>query len=318
MVGCWAHSPGERLDFLIVRQALELFQALELPQQWDRVSRMDNWREFCSSNAASVPVPKTARAWLEALSYLSDAQIDEAVSYATEAEEPQALIDMDDDDFEEMIEEMTLGDDEASFRAAVATISTAQAPGGNAAAPLQAVVTPASLADKVAAWLPTLRLFDDEQIETVLAYTQQEGTLADLQGMDNDDFSEMLGELGLSDEADAVTFRAAVAAIDNEPAAAEDCEADAHRLVRGVSPSAVAEAAPPAHVSGCEPEPKLSILQAASELEQWLRSHYPHEWHKAQLLAQDKSKIVSQMLSKDEEIRQLKAEMEALKQLRAQ
>ena len=170
----------------------------------------------------------------------------------------------------------------------------------------------------MAAWLPTLRLFDAEQIETVLAYTQQEGTLADLQGMDNDDFSEMLGELGLSDEADAVTFRAAVAAIDNEPAAAEDCEADAHRLVRGVSPSAVAEAAPPEHVSGCEPEPELSILQAASELEQWLRSHYPHEWHQAQLLAQDKSKIVSQMLSKDEEIRQLKAEMEALKQLRAQ
>ena len=65
---------------------------------------------------------RTAQAWLLTLGYLSDEQISKAVAYTQEEGEPNALVEMDKDDFDEMMEEMELGDDEERFRAAVQAI----------------------------------------------------------------------------------------------------------------------------------------------------------------------------------------------------
>ena len=234
MVCCWAHFPEDRLDFTVVRQALELFRDVELPEQWEKPTSTQGSNEAepevePAAEPDSVSTPKTAREWLDALGYLEDAQIDEAVAYAQEEGEPCALTDMDDEDFEEMIEEMALGDNEQRFRAAVDTIGVTQPP---------EIVKPTSLDDTVATWLPTLNLLSDDQIQTVLAYTQQEGTLASLHGMESEDFTEMIEELELEDDA-AVAFHTAVAAIGNGPGPVE------HKLVRGLSTSATSEAVPP-------------------------------------------------------------------------
>ena len=58
------------------------------------------------SSSVGGSTSATARAWLSALGYLTDAQIDEAVSYTQEEGEPRALVDMDAEDFDEMVEEM--------------------------------------------------------------------------------------------------------------------------------------------------------------------------------------------------------------------
>ena len=66
----------------------------------------------------------TARAWLDALGYLTEEQIDTAVAYTQEEGAPAALLEMDADDFETMVEEMELGDDDdARFRVAVRAIA---------------------------------------------------------------------------------------------------------------------------------------------------------------------------------------------------
>ena len=57
-------------------------------------------------NAPTPSTQTTARAWLNALGYLTDAQIDEGVAYTQEEGEPTALIEMDTEDFDEMVEEM--------------------------------------------------------------------------------------------------------------------------------------------------------------------------------------------------------------------
>ena len=71
-----------------------------------------------------APKEGAAKAWLKTLGYLSEEQITEAVAYTQEEGGLDALTEMDDDDFNEMVEEMALGDDEAKFREAVRTIGS--------------------------------------------------------------------------------------------------------------------------------------------------------------------------------------------------
>ena len=66
------------------------------------------WSERMDVVRRGSRVSPTLELQLDALGYLKDAQIDEAVAYAQEAGEPCALTDMDDEDFEAMIEEMAL------------------------------------------------------------------------------------------------------------------------------------------------------------------------------------------------------------------
>ena len=56
--------------------------------------------------SVSGTMPATARNWLNALGFLTDAQINEAVAYTQEEGEPRALVEMDAEDFDEMVEEM--------------------------------------------------------------------------------------------------------------------------------------------------------------------------------------------------------------------
>ena len=92
MRACWAQAASNRPTFVqIVRVLDKLRQSLD--------------------GAVMQPPPEdkkaaTARDWLSALGYLSDAQIDEAVAYTQEEGEPQALVDMDVEDFDEMVQEM--------------------------------------------------------------------------------------------------------------------------------------------------------------------------------------------------------------------
>ena len=62
---------------------------------------------------------RTARAWLLTLGYLSNEQIDTAVAYTQEEGEPKALVEIDKDDFDEMVEEMEMGEDEEKFLGSV-------------------------------------------------------------------------------------------------------------------------------------------------------------------------------------------------------
>ena len=80
---CWESDPEQRPTF-------------EDLQRLFAVTTTD-WFEVAST---------TARAWLNALGYLTDAQIDEAVAYTQEEGEPKALIEMETEDFDEMVEEM--------------------------------------------------------------------------------------------------------------------------------------------------------------------------------------------------------------------
>jgi serine/threonine protein kinase len=84
---CWESDPEQRPTF-------------EDLQRLFAVTTTD-WFEV-----ASTTKPTTARAWLNALGYLIDAQIDEAVAYTQEEGEPKALIEMETEDFDEMVEEM--------------------------------------------------------------------------------------------------------------------------------------------------------------------------------------------------------------------
>ena len=88
--------PGDRLTFPHVVRVLQTIQDAADGSLWQR-------------EAPSTPTPSTqttARAWLNALGYLTDAQIDEAVAYTQEQGEPKALIEMETEDFDEMVEEM--------------------------------------------------------------------------------------------------------------------------------------------------------------------------------------------------------------------
>ena len=84
---------------------------LERPTFVQIVLVLDKLRQSLDGAVMQPPPPEdkkaaTARDWLSALGYLSDAQIDEAVAYTQEEGEPQALVDMDVEDFDEMVEEM--------------------------------------------------------------------------------------------------------------------------------------------------------------------------------------------------------------------
>ena len=61
---------------------------------------------------APEPEPETARTWLGSLGFLCNEQIDEAVAYTQEEGEPTALLEMDTDDFDEMVEQLELGEHE--------------------------------------------------------------------------------------------------------------------------------------------------------------------------------------------------------------
>jgi len=141
---------------------------------------------------------------------LSEAQITEAVAYTQEEGGLDALTEMDDDDFNEMVEEMALGDDEEKFREAVRTIGSQSADFEPEPEPQpQSKKAPKEGAAK--AWLKTLGYLSEEQITEAVAYTQEEGGLDALTEMDDDDFNEMVEEMALGD--DEEKFREAVRTI---------------------------------------------------------------------------------------------------------
>ena len=88
--------PGERLTFPQVVRVLQTMQDSTDGSLWQHET----------VNAPTPSTQTTARAWLNALGYLTDAQIDEAVAYTQEEGEPKALIEMETEDFDEMVEEM--------------------------------------------------------------------------------------------------------------------------------------------------------------------------------------------------------------------
>ena len=93
---CWTHMPGERLTFPQVVRVLQTMQDSTDGSLWQREN----------VNAPTPSTQTTARAWLNTLGYLTDAQINEAVAYTQEEGEPRALVEMDAEDFDEMVEEM--------------------------------------------------------------------------------------------------------------------------------------------------------------------------------------------------------------------
>ena len=186
---CWDPTPANRPTFA----------------QLQRLLAQESIEWFSSPTA-------TARAWLDALGYLSKEQIDTAVAYAQENDPCKegdmvrtctssqlqltgpknggalTLKDMVKNHREHTVAKMQLDDNERHFCEAVLAIGTAKQ------------------------WLKALHYLNEEQISQAVAYTQEEGELDALSGMDDDDFEEMVQDMELGDA--ELKFRDSVKGID--------------------------------------------------------------------------------------------------------
>ena len=124
MQACWALEPSERPTFAEIVRVLTTLTKLSASNPTDALLQPPHKPE----PEPEPEKPTTARDWLVALGYLGDVQIDEAVAYTQEEGAPTALLEMDAEDFEEMIEEMALKEDEERFRASVKTITALPRP----------------------------------------------------------------------------------------------------------------------------------------------------------------------------------------------